>query len=168
MRISVLGSRQLRAVILGLKQMDRETRKQIRQQTQRVVVPEWQRAVAEQASTRLEGRVLASTARVSVSDQNVMLKSAGIGRSLQGGRKPADIWHAVEFGADRSTTATYQATSRKGRRFTVHQRHTRAQLRPRNRQGYTVFPAAADIIPRIAALWTQTVVRGLHEAFERR
>lgn len=167
MRISVKDSAQLRAVILGTKMLERETRKQIRQHSSRVIVPEWQRTVAEQASTRLESRVLAATARVSVSDQNVTLKSAQVGRSLTGGAKPADIWHAVEFGAAQ-TTKTYQARSRKGRTFTVHNRHTRAHLRRRNRRGYVVHAAAAQIIPRIAALWTQTVVRGFHDAFEGR
>jgi hypothetical protein len=166
LRISVFASSELRAVILGLKQLDREVKKQIRQQTKVAASEMWTQSVREHAVTRLEQRVLADTARVRVSDQNVTLSSASVGRSLKGGLKPSDDFAAVEFGADRSKTTTYAATSRRGRRFTVHNRHTRHQLRNRNRKGFAVYPAAADDIPRLASLWVQTIVRALHEALE--
>lgn len=167
MRISVFGSRELQTVILGLKNQDRDARKEIRQRTKAMAQPEWQKAVAEQASTRLENRVLAATARVTVSDQNVQLQSARIGRKLSGGLLPTKSYAAVEFGGDRAATNTYEARSRLGKRYQVTRR-TRAQLRPSNRTGYAVYPAAARMIPRLAALWVQTYVRTLHEKLEGR
>lgn len=166
LRISAHSSKQLQAIILASKQVDRETRAQIRQHTRQVARTEWERAVREHASTRLEHRVLGSTARALVSDQNVTLKAAHIGRSLSGGLKPSENWGAIEFGAARQRVS-YTGT-RNGKSFPVRNRNTRAQLRPSNRQGYVVYPAAASIIPRLAALWAQTAVRTLHEAFESR
>lgn len=170
LRISVHSSRQLQAIILAMKQLDKEVRKQIRQQTRQVVRPEWERALAEHASTRLEHRVLVQTARAQVSDQNVQLQSARVGRSLSGGLKPSVHFAPVEFGANRnefrpiSTKATRTATQT----MRLKKRRTMRQFRPAKRQGYVVYPAAANIIPRIAALWAQTVARTTHEAFESR
>ncbi|MBL5972432.1 MAG: hypothetical protein D3X82_01280 [Candidatus Leucobacter sulfamidivorax] len=167
LRISVHSSQQLQAVILATKQVDRELRKQIRQHTRQMVLPEWQRAVTEHAATRLEHRVLGSTARALVSDQNVTLKAAHIGKALRGGVKPSDMWWAVEFGAPRDQRKSYEGR-RGSTRYPVHDRRTTRQLRPRNRRGYVAYPAAASIIPRIASLWAQTAARTLHEAFESR
>jgi hypothetical protein len=166
MRISIFASKELQAVAGAMRVLDRETKKAIRKQTKDMIAPEWQRAVAENVTTRLEARVLERTARVRVSDQNVTLSSASVGRSLSGGLKPSESFAAVEFGAD-DEKVTYTATSRRGRSFQVT-RNTRGQLRNRNRKGYVVYPAAADIIPRLASLWVQTVMRGTYDALEAR
>lgn len=163
LRISVYTSRELMAVIARMKTLDRDVRKQIRQETKAIIDPEWRRAVAEQASTPLEQRVLAQTARIAVSDQNVTLKSASVGRRLSGGLLPSESYYAAEFGAAQDQYRKYETTSRSGHRYAVRRRTTN-QLRPRKKSGYVVYPAAANIIPRLAALWTQTWVRGFHEA----
>lgn len=166
MRISVTNSRELQGVIAAMKTMDRETAKAIRKYTKPELQAEWQQAVREHASTPLDHAVLADTARLSISDQNVTLKSASVGRSLAGGLSPKADYAAVEFGADRSKVETYTATSRKGKAYRVT-RHTRRQLPPIVAKGRVVYPAAADIIPRIASLWVQTVVRTFYETIER-
>lgn len=165
--ISVFNSKELQAVILAMKGFDREVAKQIRKQTKAVIQPAWQKAVAENTSTRLEARVLANTARVAVSDQNVTLKSAAIGKTLSGGLKPSESYGGVEFGAEQGVKRTYAARSVKGKQFNVTRR-TQHQLRPRKLTGYVVFPAVAEVIPRIAALWVQTTVRTFYELIEKR
>lgn len=165
LRISVYSSRELQALIVRLKGTDRETRKQIRQATKLAAGPIWTSALAEQLSTRVEATVLAKTGRVKVSDQNITLTAASIGRPLSGGLQPKRDYHVIEFGAERDELVTYEARSRKGRTFAV-KRHTRRQLRPRKRTGYVVYPAAADAIPRLASLWVQTAMRTLHELVE--
>jgi hypothetical protein len=132
-----------------------------------MIQPEWQKAVTEQAMTRPEVRVLANTARAAVSDQNVTLTSATVGKSLAGGAKPSEIYHSVEFGADRTYARTYTATSTKGKAYRLRRR-TRSQFRPRNMKGYVVYPAAAHIIPRLASLWVQTTVRTFYDVLEGR
>lgn len=167
MRISVFESKELQATLLALRGFDKDLKKQIRTHTKRIAQPQWQKSVREHAETRLEQRVLADTARVQVSDQNVMLRSAHIGRALTGGLKPSENWAGVEFGGDQEKASTYSATSRTGTSYKVTRR-TRRQLRPRKKTGYAVFPAAADMIPKIAALWVQTTVRTFHETLEKR
>lgn len=135
--------------------------------TKNMAAEAWAQALRENASTPLEHAVLAKTGRVRVSDQNVTLTSATVGRALPGGLQPKRDAAAVEFGAaDR--VVPYEATSRRGNRYRVNNRNTRAQLRGRKRNGYVVYPSAADIIPRVAALWTQTVARTLYDILEGR
>ncbi len=167
MRISVFSSPELEATILAIQGFEREVRKQVRQRLKAMAQPEFQKAVTERADTKLEQLVLANTARVSVSDQNVMLQAARIGRPLSGGLNPKTDWAAVEFGADTKAERTYDAVSSRGKHYKVTRR-TSAQLRPRRRQGYAVFPAIAEMIPRIASLWIQTTIRTLHETLERK
>lgn len=145
-----------------MKSFDRELAKEIRRATKSVVEPVWKEALAGNVRTRLEARVLADTGRAQVSDQNVTLRSAAVGRSIGGRVKPVDLIGGVEFGADQEKQTTYNA---RGGQVT---RHTQRQFSPRNRKGYVVYPAVAKVIPRIAALWVQTVVRTTYEALERR
>lgn len=163
--IDVYGSPELQAAILGLRRSAKDMRAQIRKQTREQLLPEWQQAVRERAETRLEHRVLADTARVKMSDQNVRLSSATVGRKLSGGLQPKIQYAAVEFGVDKGVRRTYEARSRKGKTFKVTRR-TRAQLRSTRRNGYVVYPAAKAMIPRFASLWVQTVVRSFHEGVE--
>lgn len=165
LRIDVGGSRELQAALLGVRRAEKAVQANIRKATKVIATPEWKKALAEQAETKLEHRVLVDTARVSVSNQNVRLSSASVGRALTGGLKPSEGYAPVEFGADRQAKTTYQRTSSKGRQFYVTRR-TRAQLRPHRRKGYVVYPAAERMIPRFAALWVQTVVKTFHDAIE--
>lgn len=167
MRISVYNSRELQAVLLGIRAFDREARRNLRRETKAIAQTAWQKALAEHSETRLEALVLSKTGRVAVSDQNVTLQSARVGRSLAGGLKPSESWHAVEFGGDQNATETYEARSKTGKTFSVT-RHTRRQLRPRKKAGYVVYPALAEMIPRIASLWVQTFVRTFYEALEQK
>ena len=175
LRISAHSSRDIQTIVIAVKNVPRELRKQIRQHTRQMVAPEWTKAVGERATTRLEHRVLAQTARVAVSDRNVQLKSAQSVRPIakragQDPLRPSENWAAVEFGADHGRQISYRShrTSKTAGRqwFDVQNRHTTHQLRRRNRRGYVIYPAAANIIPRIASLWVQTTARTIHEAFE--
>lgn len=164
--IPIGGSRDLQAAVLGLRLAEKDMQKQVRQQTQAKLLPEWKKVLAEHAQTRLEHRVLVDTGRVRMSNQNVRLSSASVGRKLSGGLTPKEGYGPVEFGGDRSHTLTYSATSRKGRAYRVKERHTRNQLRPRRASGYVFYPSVKSVVPRFASLWVQTVVRSFHEGIE--
>lgn len=165
-RISVYTSKELQSLILRLKGMDRELVSQINKRTRTVAEPVWKEVLAAEATDRLQHRVLVQTGRVSVSRSNVTLRSAAIGRPLSGGARPSEIYAAVEFGAKRDEYRTYGRISPKSGQERDVRRRTKRQFRPRKMQGYVVYPAAAHIIPRIASLWVQTVVRTFHEAIE--
>jgi len=148
------------ALAQALREAEPEMRTQIRKHTKPVVEPVWQEAVRGRVQTRMQARVLSDSARVAVSDQNVMLRSAGAGR-LSSGVERSRIYPGVEFGANRDAVGT--ATSTKGKRYP---RRTRRQFQLPRRKGYVVFNAAREVIPRIASLWVQTAVRTLHEKLE--
>lgn len=163
LRVSAYSNRQLLAVLRGLRNLDRETKKQLRPHLKSLVQTAWQAELSERASTRLEQRVLVSTARTAVSDQNVRLKSASVGRSLSGGLRPSESYGAVEFGAPPRVQAV--RSRRRGTPYAT-KRNVNAPLRPSNRRGYVVFPTLANIIPRVLAMYVQTFVRAIHEALE--
>lgn len=164
-RISVFASEELRTLLAAVKGVPREMRKNIRTYTKRDAQPIWQQEVQGRVMSRLDDRVLGKTSRVAVSDQNVQLQSARIGKSLKGGAKPSELAGAVEFGADRNAEATYETTSRKGRRYLVT-RHTKRQLPSRNTNGRIVYASSRESIPRLASLWVQTAARTLYDALE--
>jgi hypothetical protein len=118
--------------------------------------------------TRLESRAFGNTARIAVSNQNITLSVASVGKPLSGGLNPRSQAHVVEFGADRSTVVSYEARSARGTNYTVNKRRTRAMLRPKKKTGYVFYPTIKDVIPRIASLWIQTTVRSFYEALEKR
>lgn len=159
-RISVLVSKELMTLTQALRGMEPEMRAQIRKHTRPVAEPVWQEAVRGNVTDRLQTRVLSDTARVSVSDQNVMLKSASMGK-VHG--VPASVLsRGAEFGADPDKVIK---TSRKGKPYT--RRRGRQFKLPRSR-GYVVYPAAREVIPRIASLWIQTAIRTMHEVLEQK
>jgi len=174
--ISAGSSREFQLIAVALRSfVDRDLAAGIRKAARTTVEPIWREAIASSSasaktyvSPQLVGRVFTRTARVAVSDRNVQLKAAGTGKPLTGGLDYRDrSWGALEFGtANRQRTNTYTGKSRKGRSFTVHDRHTRRQLPVRRAKGWVFYPAAAEAIPRIAALYAQTAMRLLHEAVE--
>lgn len=146
LRIDARSSRELQALILSVRRANKAVQAEIRTHTKTMAAPEWQKAVAEQALSRFEHVVLVSTARVTVSNQNVTLKAGGLAKKLSGGGRAYEVAKGAEFGSGQA-------------------RRTK-QFRPFNRKGYVVYPAAAGIIPRLAALWAQTAARTFYEALE--
>jgi len=143
MRISVFNSRELQGTILLLKALPRDAAAEIRRANKSVIAPVWKEAVRGETRTALQVRVLSDTTRVSVSDQNVTLSAATVGRPLSGGGTPAQLFAGTEFGSSR-----------------FKQFGTRAS------KGRVVMTAAARVIPRIASLWVQTTIRTFYEKFE--
>lgn len=165
MRIDVTKSRELLATIYAIRSVDKTLQKQIRSQTKRVAEPEWRKALAERADTRLEHRVIVGTSVVSVSNQNVRVQAAGKGRALRGGFQPKRDYNAVEFGAN-TGKSTYNRRSRNGGTHKVT-RVVNTQFKPHaGKRGYVFWPAAREMVPRMGRLWVQTTVRTIANALE--
>ncbi|MCR2785437.1 MULTISPECIES: hypothetical protein [unclassified Microbacterium] len=162
-RLDVMKSPQLMATILALRSVDKNIQKNVRDQTKRVAQPEWKKALAERANTRLEQRVLVDTAVVSVSNQNVRIQSAQKGRPLSGGLNPKTHYPPVEFGM-KSKKATYDRRSPKGKTHKVT-RTVGTQFKAPRREG-PFWLSAREMVPRMARLWVQTTVRTIAEALE--
>jgi hypothetical protein len=164
LKISAYSNAELQGLILGMNGLDRSLRAQLRKQSRTVIAPEWKAAVAARASTKLENRALVATATATVTDTNVYLNSGGKGKLAA--RFP-NVSRAAEFGADRDFRNSY-SSNRKGKSYRINKRATQRQLPKFAKTGHVVYPSAANIIPRIAALWVQTTVRELHETIEKR
>lgn len=160
-RISVLVSKELQTLLLSVRSLPSEVTTQIRASTKRSSDIIWQEEVRGRVDDRMQTRVLADTARVAVSDTNVMLRSGGIGKTSSGTPNSL-IARGVEFGAD--PNAKIAARTKNGKAYT--RRRGRQFNLPRAR-GYVVYPAASASIPRFVSNWIQTAIRTTHELFEK-
>lgn len=162
--ISVRGDDKLRAVVLVMRQLETPIRSEIGRRTRDVVGPLWKTLVAGAAESPRDKAVLNTGVRLKAGNPPVLV-AASSRRRLSGGLIPADQWAPVEFGANRDDVETYASTSKKGKRYSLT-RHTAKQLPPRYRKGRIVHPAFAELAPRAVALWVQTVVRTIMDAFD--
>lgn len=170
--VSALASREIRAVLLALKQAEPEIRKEINKKSKDVLTDIWRQEIAEQASIvggktqAARFKVLVKTAKVTVGNKGVTLTAATTGRPLAGGLNPKTQWPGLEFGATKDVRSV-EFTSKLGNRY-KQTRNVTAQLDPRRKKGYVFFPAARHAVPRILSLWVQTSVKTLHEIVERK
>lgn len=154
---------ELKAAILAYKIADRDLRKRIRDVTAYYAGTRWVEGLTARAVTRPDRRVLLAGARFKPGNPPQLL-AATSRRKLPGGAVPAVDWPGFEFGANRSTTASYTSTSRKGRKYRVHNRHTRRQLPPRNARGWVVFPTVKALAPGLVTVWLKATVAAYREA----
>lgn len=164
LRIDAKLSPELLATLAAIRAVGKTLQKQIRDQTKRVAGPEWMKALAHHADTRLEHRVIVDTAAVSVSNQNVRMQSANKGRKLTGGLQPKRDFPAIDRGTNTDKTTTYQRKTKHGTHSVT--RHTTRQFKPRRKGGYVFWQTAKEMVPRFGRLWVQTTVRTLANALE--
>lgn len=165
MASKVTGPREAQAAVVALRSVDRQVRSDINRQTRAVVNPAWQGAVSDRLVTKMDGLVLGKGVRVSTGATPTLV-GASSGRALSGGLVPNQSWKGWEFGASRNEKTTYTARSKNGKTFKVTRR-TKRQLPNMKKGGRVLFPAAAEMGPRIAALWTQTTIWRIIEALEK-
>lgn len=158
MRIDVRGEKDLKTLIAALKGSEAPVRRAIRVYTKSEIVKPWTSAVSERAVTGLERKVIAATTTVAVSDVNVRVQSAAKGRPLRGGLNPKTDYGPVEFGMQPRRSAYM----RKGHKVT---RKVGTGFKAPNRKGYVFFPAAREMIPRLASLWVQSAVKVYADIF---
>jgi hypothetical protein len=180
LHVSALASREIRAVLLALKQAEPEIRKAVNNQSKQVILPVWRQEIAEATSLsggktqRARFKVLSSTAKVTVGNKGVTLTAATTGKPLSGGLDGKTYWYALEFGATQRALRTVRSTSKLGKHYVMKNRDIHAQLDPRNyggktrAQGYSFYPAARETVPRILSLWVQTSVKTLIDIVERK
>lgn len=160
-RISLLVSKDLGTLVQAAGTLDREVRGRLRAHTKGAAQPIWQDEITHRTGTRLQTRVLVDSARLAVSDTNVTLKSAQVGK-LRSGTPRATLASAAEFGGNPGKQIRQR--SRRGKVYT--RRLGNAFGAPR-RKGNVFHPAFADAVPRVASLWLQTAIRTVAETFEK-
>ncbi|WP_053203794.1 hypothetical protein [Jiangella muralis] len=159
--------RELQAVVLAMKAMERGLARDLRRDTVKVMNPVWKQLVDRNATSAMDTRVIAKGARIKGGNPPVMI-AASSRRALAGGLIPVAGWSGFEFGSNRSRKTTYNRRNRRSGGTHQVTRNTTAQLPARAPNGRVAYPAAAEIGPRLASLWVQTVVRRVHEAAEGR
>lgn len=164
MRIDVRGSRELQATIFAMKAAGRGLRKQLYADARTTLRDAWTDELRNRADTRLQQKVLVSTARTRVSTQGFQVTTAKAKRKLRGGLVPARDWAAVELGAA-TKRVDVEGRSRKGRQYR-YQRVQNLMHKERRRAGYVAFPAASAVGRRLVALWVQSIVRTYRTAAE--
>jgi hypothetical protein len=159
--------RELQAVALAFKAMDRSLARDLRRDTVKVMNPVWKSMVELNATSRMDTLVLAKGARIKGGNPPTMI-AASSRRALSAGLVPVAAWAGFEFGSGRSRKTTYSRRNRRSGGSHQVTRNTTAQLPRRAPKGRVAHPAAKEIGPRLASLWVQTTVRRVHEAAEGR
>lgn len=157
MRLDVERSATLVAAIRLVAAIPNEVAKQIRQRSKRVIQPEWKSGLAEHApGDRIYHSRLVGPSAAYITDRGVRLRAG------KAGKFPRE----TEFGASQETYTEYTRRTRSGGTARVRRR-TKRQFGPYRRKGHVVYPTASEMIPRVAALWVQTIIRTAHEQIEK-
>lgn len=164
MRLDVYKSPQLLATIYALRSVDRRIQAEVRKQTKAMAQPEFKQQIAQRSVSRLENRVIADTAVVTVSNQNVKLSAAQKGRPLSGGLDPKTNYAPVEFGFN-AKGVTYDRKNRK--RGGTHKvtRVIGTQFQAPRKEG-PFWQSVRNLVPRFARLYVQTTVRTIGDAID--
>jgi hypothetical protein len=160
-RISLLVSKDLQLVASVAANLEPELSKQLNAQTRQHAEPVWREEVRERASSRLQVRALSDTAKVSVTRQNVFLKSAGTGR-LSSGVRASKVAAGAEYGAWSETRV--KTRSRKQKSYERRMGDGFPRVR---RGGHVIHQSVGAVVPRIASLWAQTAFRTVADLFEK-
>lgn len=164
--VDVRGSREITAVVLGMKRAERQVRLDINREARKKMKPVWVDAVRANVTNRIEARVILPGARVKVGARNVTVVAAASNKPLEGGLIPSEDWPSAELGA-RRRKHTFTTTSRKGKRYRVT-RTEGANFKPRAKRGRVAFAAASESGHRIIAYWLEVAVDEFRKAFERK
>lgn len=161
----------LAAVALAMKTADRELRREINTATRQTMNPVWRDAVTSRATDRFTRALLVNGAAPKIKAGNPPVAQAATSRrALKPSRRltPAADYAMAEFGSPHPNgRSKYTRRSKNGGTHQVSRR-TRRGLPALNPRGRVVYPAFAEVAPRMVSLWVQLVVRKYHEAMEAR
>ena len=154
-------ARSLRAAPAGL-------RSAIALVTAQYMLPAWQEELNQRTpANRTQAKVLMTDPKAASFPLGFAIAAGGSTVPLSGGLIPAESARAFEFGTQYPAHTPFSQRSRKGNIYDVRGKHTNAQMPPRSRTGWIVYPAATKIADRLIALWMQTVVREYHDRIDR-
>lgn len=159
-RISLLIDSPLRDLLIALRAVPAEARKNVTTYSRKYAEPIWTEETRDRAATRLQQRALVDTARVGVATRNIYLRSGGVGK-MSSGAPVTSVAFGAEFGANPDKVVAQ--TSRKGKGY---RRRLGGGFGSPRRGGNVVYPAARESIPRITSVVIQSAYRALLDAFD--
>lgn len=170
MGATVWDSKELQATILALKVVGKDLRKEILKRTRELILKDWDKAIAEEIST-VGGDIYATrltmrNTRVKVGTQGFTLQAATRGtKATSGGLISSEHYYLAEFGADKKIVPV---NGRRGNTSYQYKRTVNTGFQRRVKNGRYAFKAASKIMNRALALYTQTTIQMVYEAFERK
>lgn len=170
MGATVWDSKELQATILALKIVGKDLRKEILKRTRDLILKDWDSAVADEISTvggDIYGtRLTMRNTRVKVGTQGFSLQAATRGtKATSGGLISSKHYYLAEFGADKKVVPV---NGRRGATSYQYKRTVNTGFQRRVKNGRYAFKAAGKIMNRALALYTQTTIQMVYEAFERK
>lgn len=163
--IDVTASRELRAMIVGLKLLGPDFSRAFRKVARMKIEPEWKKALEQSRPNRLQRHVLVATSRVSVTDKAIRLRAGHSGR-LAKGDSNASIARAVEFGQSPAFRSRYQRRNETESGTHTVVRRTAIPVGPRAADGKVVYPALKRFVPEAAAIAADTFADVVEEAID--
>lgn len=153
--------RELRAVALALKLMDKDIKRDISRSIRETLNPIWKGEIAARMVTKMD-RLMFSGARIAPGNPARAMVGTSRRALHPGGLTPAEGVRAYEFGAPSRIPheTTYE---REGHQVT---RHTKRQIPKATKDGRVAYPAWASTGPRLVSLWVSIIVRIIHEKLE--
>jgi len=167
---TVWDSKELQATILALKVVGKDLRKEILKRTRELILKDWDSAIAEEIST-VGGDIYATrltmrNTRVKVGTQGFTLQAATRGtKATSGGLISSKHYYLAEFGADKKVVPV---NGRRGATSYQYKRTVNTGFQRRVKNGRYAFKAGGKIMNRALALYTQTCIQMVYEAFERK
>lgn len=179
--LSVGDARELEAAVLAMKAADRSLRSDINKATRGTMNPVWKSMVTSHLSgtDAMTSRMLNNGVRIAAGNPPRAMAAQSTKNVGSGGPLiPRQDFAGWEFGANRSLYSRYERKNpvrpvRSGRRrrgnpsgsHTVTRRAMTGlpRLTPKGR---VVYPAFAEIGPRMVSLWVQLIVKKYYDAVE--
>jgi len=167
--ISVKGSKELQAIVLALKTVDKTLRPEMYARTRQHILPDWTTGIQERINAQPYSKVntaLMKGQRVSVGTQGVSVLAAQSSKAVSPGSTltPRQNWAAAEFGTKPREVVV---RGRRGSTQYNYRRKIMTGFLPNNRKGKFAFRQAEEIISRSVAMWVQTVVQVISEAVDK-
>ncbi len=156
---------ELRGVSLAIKAASRDTRRAMNAATRDIIGPTWKQEIAARSQSPMDNRII--NTGVKIQGGNPASAIAGDGRRpLSNGLVPTDKSRQWEFGAVRKQEfVTYGRMAPSG---TIHAvtRRTKRQIPLATRKGRIVYPAFAELGPRMVTLWVKIIVKKIGDAID--
>ncbi len=154
-----IEGRELKLAALAFSRADAETKKDMRKVTASLA-PTLQRAVAANAVHPIQRRVAAS-ARLRTNRKGLVAVFGSAGR-LDDGTPLRRVVGPFEFGDSTPNDYTRYLTRHRisGRSYLVNRRAER-QLPARRKDGYTIYPAVAQVTPSLVSQWVRVIAQAV-------
>jgi hypothetical protein len=166
--VSVWDSKEIQAAILGLKIVGKDLRREIIRRSREQILGEWDSSIADNISARggdiYATRLTMKNTRVKVGTQGFTLEAATrTKKQTSGGLIPATQYHLAEFGANPKVVPV---NGRRGATNYQYKRTVNTGFQKRTKNGRYAFKAAGTMMNRFIAMYVQTSMQMIYEAFE--